>query len=107
DERFWQRGTEGGEHVEIGDQSGSLIHILAVLARPKKRFTLGVLESRKVDLAAAKNSLIFGGEILAHHSDQAHRCEVAGGKREVGAGATEGAVNLAEWRFYSIKRDRP
>ena len=43
---------------------------------------------------------------VAPEADQAHWRKMAGGNREIGAGAAESAVNLAERCFYSVKRDR-
>ena len=98
---------EIGEHVQLGRQRRALVHILAVAAGPEKRLALGVLQAREINLAAAKNGFVLGGEILADDGDQPDGREMAGGQSKIAGGAAEGAVNLSVRGFNAIERDRP
>ena len=104
--RFGQSRLEFREHVQFRGQRRALVHIFAVLPRPKESFPVRALEALRIDAAAAKNGLVFLGEIRAHDSDQIDVREITCGDGKISGRAAEHAVHLAVRRFHGIERNR-
>ena len=106
--RCGQLGIEVREDVEVGPQGRAVVHIRGVHARPEKRFSAGhPLQAREIDLAGREQVGVLLREIVAHHGDDLHGREVAGGEGDIGGGPAEHAIDFSVRRFHAIVSDRP
>jgi hypothetical protein len=103
---FGEARLEIREDVQFGGESGSLVHIFVVPARPEKCFACGAFKSQRIDAAPVKNRRVFLGKIISYDSDEIHVSEETRGYRKVGGRASQHAIHFPEWSFDGVKRDR-
>ena len=89
--RLRQRGREGLEHAQLGQQRAAVVHVHLVFARPMKGFAGQNLQAFEVNFVPAIKLEVFLGKILADHADQFDRAEKARGDGGVAGRAAQQA----------------
>jgi hypothetical protein len=102
-----QLRREVAEHVQLRVERLGGAHVPLVLARPEERLAApDVLDVVGDHAVAAEHVVLRVAEVVAHRADRAHLGEVARGQREMGRGAAERALALAERRPDRVEGDR-
>ena len=100
-------GLEVLEHVELGVERLPTAHVPAVPALPEEglaaRHALDVVDRRAARLQHLELGL---AEVVTDRPDDPHRVEERGGEREVGGGAAQHSLALAERRLDGVEGDR-
>jgi hypothetical protein len=96
-------GVEVGEDVELGPQSGAVVHVGRVDARPEEGLASGyALEAGEVDVAGGQEVGVLLVEVISDDPDDADGGEVARGERDVGRSASEHPIDFSVRRFDAV-----
>jgi hypothetical protein len=82
-------GAELLEDVELGEERGPVIQVVAVLAAPAEGPALCALQASQVDAPTLEDLQILLSEVLSNNRDDTHVGEERGCKREVGGGSAD------------------
>ena len=83
-------------------ERSAVVHVVRINAGPEECFARNALETLEVDAVAGEKLLVFAGEVVAHHADDLGFREIAGSQRDVGACASQHAIDFAMGSFHSV-----
>src|SRR5205085_95913 len=102
----WELRFEIGEDVEVGHQGFAIVHVGRIFSGPEEALAGDAVETGEIDASAGEKIVIFRGEIVTDNGDNFRLREIAGGKGDVSARATQHSIYFSVRGFYPVICDR-